>query len=400
MSTRHADVVVAGHTCLDIIPSLDGAEGAPGQLIVPGTLVTVGPAVVATGGAVPNTGIALHRLGVAARLMGKLGDDLLGRVVLDILRGHDPALAEDMIVAPGEHTSYSVVINPPGVDRTFLHYTGPNDTFAAADLPYDRVAGARVFHFGYPPLMRRMFADGGRELATMLRKVRDLGVAVSLDMSLPDLAGEAGRADWEDLLQRVLPHVDLYLPSLDETLLMLERETFVRLASAGNVATAVLDEPALLSRLAGRLLEMGATLVALKLGDQGLYLRTTSDAGRLAAVPGRLGLDSAAWVGRERLAPCFEVEVAGTTGSGDCTIAGFLTALLHGLGPCEAMLAAVGVGACSVQQRDATSGLVPWEQLRERVNAGWPQRTSDLGKPWQWSATDRLWIGPNDASRT
>jgi len=47
-----------------------------------------GAATVSTGGAVSNTGIALHRLGVPTRLMGKVGDDILGRAIPDVLRSH------------------------------------------------------------------------------------------------------------------------------------------------------------------------------------------------------------------------------------------------------------------------------------------------------------------------
>jgi len=400
VSEKQADVVVAGHICLDIIPSLDGVRGRPGELFLPGTLVNVGPAVVATGGAVSNAGLALHRLGVAARLMGKLGDDLLGRAVLDILKACDPSLAEDMIVAGGEHSSYSVVISPPGVDRTFLHCPGANDTFTADDLPYPRVAGARVFHFGYPPLMRRMYADGGRGLAGMLRRVREGGAAVSLDMSRPDLASESGRADWRSLLGRALPHVDLFLPSFDETLLMLELDTFMQLETAAGDAGIVSQASGeLLRRLAERLIEMGVAVVGLKLGDQGLYLRTTGDAGRLAAVGGGLGLESPAWRNRELLTPCFEVDVAGTTGAGDCTIAGFLAGLLHGLEPEATMRTAVGVGACSVEQADATSGVPAWDVVEKRLASGWRQREVDLPLPgWRLDARHGLWRGPDDGA--
>ena len=44
-----------------------------------------------------------------------------------------------------------------------------------------------------------------------------------------------------------------------------------------------------LADLAGRLIDMGVAVAAIKLGDQGLYLRTTSDAGRVAAFCDRLG---------------------------------------------------------------------------------------------------------------
>ncbi len=398
VSARPTEVVVAGHICLDIIPFLGDLAGTPAELFLPGKLLKVGPAAVATGGVVPNTGLALHRLGVATRLMGKVGDDLLGRAILDLLRRHDPELAEDMIVAGGEHTSYSVVINPRGLDRTFLHYPGTNDTFTADDVPYDRLPGTRILHFGYPPLMQGMYADGGQGLARMLRTVRGQMAAVSLDMSQPDLASDAGRVDWVSLLKLALPHVDFFLPSLDETLFMLDRPAFLQLESeAGATGLAALIDGQLLREFSGRLLEMGAAVVALKLGNQGLYLRTTTDGARLAAVGGGLNLSRSEWRGRELLTPCFVAEVAGTTGSGDCTIAGFLSGLLRGFGPEEAMRSAVAVGACSVEQPDANSGVPSWPVVEQRLAAGWPQRPCEM-KLTGWNRTARcgLWRGPED----
>ena len=186
-----AEVVVAGHVCLDVIPVLSGPAG-----LEPGRLLEIGPAEMSTGGAVPNIGLSLHRLGVPVRLMGKVGDDLFGSAVLEALRARDPELAADMVVGAGEITSYSIVISPPGVDRSFLHCSGANDTFTADDVRYDELASARLFHFGYPPIMRAMYADGGSELRRMLARARDAGPAISLDMCRPDPDGDAGRVDW------------------------------------------------------------------------------------------------------------------------------------------------------------------------------------------------------------
>ena len=113
ISDSPAEVVVAGHICLDVIPVLHG----PAR-IEPGRLLEIGPAEMSTGGAVPNIGLSLHRLGVPVRLMGKVGDDLFGSAVLEALRARDPELAADMVVGAGETTSYSIVISPPGVDRS------------------------------------------------------------------------------------------------------------------------------------------------------------------------------------------------------------------------------------------------------------------------------------------
>lgn len=353
------DVVVAGHVCLDIIPGLTEALD-----LSPGGLVEAGPATISAGGPVGNVGLALHRLGVRVRLMGKIGDDEFGRVLLEVLRNHGPSLADGMLVTPGETTSYSVVFSPPRVDRTFLHCPGANHTFAAADIRFDRLDGARIFHFGYPPVMRRFYADGGAELHALLSDVRRRGLVTSLDVCQPDPHGESGRVDWAGLLARALPAVDVFAPSFDELSVML----------AGPGAHEPMDLGRLRA-LAGGVLAMGPAVVALKLGDQGLYVRTSPDGAALDRLCGVLSLHAADWRGRELLAPCFvPSRLVGTTGSGDCTIAGFLAAMLRQEGPVAAATAASAVGACSVEAPDATSGVSRWGDIAARLAGGWPRQ--------------------------
>ena len=388
MPNQHAEAIVAGHICLDIIPTFpEHAGGEARSWYRPGTLLKVGPAVVATGGAVSNTGLALHRLGVATRLMGKIGDDLIGHTILDFLRRQGAELAEGMIVTPGEPSSYTVVLSPPGVDRMFLHCTGTNDTFVAADVEETRLPGARLFHFGYPTLMRAIYTDGGRALEQIFRAARRQGLTTSLDMSQPDPRSEAGRVDWSSFLARVLPLTDLYLPSFDETLLMIDRPRFEQGAR---------PDAALLATTAQRLLDWGAKIVVLKLGDQGAYLRTTSEADRLSQAGAAGPRDTAHWVNRELLAPCFQVDVVGTNGSGDCTIAGFLAALLQGMPPENALTAAVAVGACNVEAADATSGVRPWTETQQRIASGWPRRPVTLSLPDWKPGPSGILMGPND----
>lgn len=391
MAGPQADVIVAGHICLDVIPTFLGPSGGLERLLVPGKLTTVGPAVVATGGAVSNTGLALHRLGVRTKLMGKVGDDLFGRAILDFVGRHDPQLAGGMIVGD-DPSSYTLIVNPPDVDRVFLHYPGANDTFGAKDVDIEKVRGARVFHFGYPPIMRRFHIDGGGELAALLARVRGVGVTTSLDMSLPDPDSPAGRVDWQALLAQALPHTDLFLPSVEEMVFMLMRERFDDLR-CGRLEI----DGALLAELGGRLVEMGAAVVLIKLGDQGAYLRTSGDRARLAAMGPGAPADTDGWTGRELLAPCFKVDVAGTTGAGDCTIAGFLAALLRGADCEEAMTSAVAVGACNVERADATSGVPHWTAVQARVEAGWARRPVALRLPsWTWDKRAGLHYGPHD----
>ena len=235
-----AQVVVAGHICLDVIPTFEARGGGLDTLLIPGKLVEVGPAVASTGGAVSNTGLALHRLGIPTKLIGKVGDDLFGTAILDLLRHYDDALADGMVIGRGESSSYTIVINPPGVDRIFLHSSGTNDTFGPDDVDIDQLAGAQIFHFGYPPVMRRMYANRGVELATLMERMKVEGLTTSLDMAYPDPASEAGQVDWMALLERVLPYVDVFLPSLDEILFMLDRPRHNALseASTGELAAS------------------------------------------------------------------------------------------------------------------------------------------------------------------
>ncbi|MFD2613594.1 carbohydrate kinase family protein [Paenibacillus gansuensis] len=380
MASQQEVIVVAGHICLDIIPEMKAVSGTLHELLVPGKLVDTGPAVLSTGGAVSNTGLALHRLGFPVRLMGKIGDDLFGRAVQDILRSYSPQLAETMVVAKGEASSYTIVINPPLVDRVFLHCTGANDTFHAADVVEDTVKQAGMFHFGYPPLMRTMYMEEGKELKAALRKAKSCGATVSLDMAKPDPASDAGAADWKRILSRVLPYVDLFLPSFDEIVYMLRRDVYDELsAKAGGGELIPFATRELLTSLADELIAKGAAVAAIKLGEHGLYAKTTSDAGRFRDIAGRRpdGWESE-WLDQEYYATCYKVEAAGTTGAGDCTIAGFLAGWNTGRSMADTMKSAVGVGACNVEKADAVTGVPSWQRVRSRIDAGWESRAMAL----------------------
>ncbi|MFF2479852.1 carbohydrate kinase family protein [Paenibacillus sp. NPDC058071] len=363
-------VIVGGHVCLDIIPTVQGG----GFQMIPGKLVDVGQAVISTGGAVANTGIALHRLGMPVRLMGKVGNDIFGEAVLAVFRKEGEGLADGMIVAEGEPTSYSIVISPPGIDRMFLHCTGANDTFHSSDVEMEALEDAGLFHFGYPPLMRQMYVDDGAELIRLMRKVKEAGLTTSLDLAKPDPDSAAGQVNWKAILTAVLPDVDLFHPSIEEILYMLRRERYeAMLQQYGSERLIEHVDGELLEELSSELLRMGAAIVVLKLGEHGLYMRTTANAARLAETGRYSPQLQNNWLNRELYIPCFQVEVAGTTGAGDCTIAGFLAGFVQGLTPEETIIGAVGAGACNVERPDATSGIQAWQSVQGRIAAGWAQ---------------------------
>ena len=371
MKTR-GKVIVAGHICLDVTPVFpgNGRMWNVGEIFQPGRLLHMDGVDIHTGGAVANTGLAMKILGNDVSLIGKIGDDAFGKIVLDMLGAYQAE--KDMIVSAQTSTSYSVVLAIPGIDRIFLHDPGANDTFTPEDLDWQMIAQAELFHFGYPPIMKNMYQDGGRELAAMLQKVKELGTAVSLDMAAVDPASEAGKAGWKEILKAALPYVDFFVPSAEELCAMLDEDLYREWSrrAAGGDMTEILNMEEL-HWLGEKVLELGVRVVMIKCGSSGMYFKTAG-AERLKELCVSLGLKPEEWAAKEGFEKSFEPEaVLSGTGAGDTSIAAFLTSVMRGEALEEAVQMAAATGACCVAAYDALSGLKPLEQLKEKIRKGW-----------------------------
>jgi sugar/nucleoside kinase (ribokinase family) len=314
-------VLVAGHICLDIIPKLDRFDG-----FIPGSLVEVGSATLSTGGAVSNVGRALDRLGVPTTMVGLVGNDLFGQNITALLG----PLASGFQVRNDVSTSYSIVLNPPGQDRMFLHFPGANAEFSSQTVTDEALRLADHLHFGYPPLMRSMIERDGEELTDLFRRARAAGLSTSLDLSVPDTESLAGQVDWTRILSGVLPHVDDFMPSQDDLSTMFGTRTPAESATKAH--------------------ELGATRVVLKCGEEGVLLSDTN---------------GALW------RRCFPVQVVGATGAGDATIAGYLYGRHQGLSPQESVRLGCGVGAFCCESADAVSGIPTSDELDARLEGEW-----------------------------
>ena len=307
------DIVVAGHICVDLTPTL-----GTNARIDPGTLIGVGPVNISLGGCVANTGIALAELGATVRLHATVGNDELGRIAERTIAEHSN-LSADLSVSATLATSYSLVIEPPDTDRTFWHHTGANAEFTGAQLQLD---SADLLHVGYPPLLPGLLTDGGLPLVTLFTRAHRNGTTTSLDLAVVDTASDAGSYDWELILGSVLPLTDIISPSVDD------------LTSALG---AVHSDDGTVEAMAEKLLAWGAAVVAISAGAEGVLLRTAGaerlrDGGRMLAPLADRWADVTL-----RMPPRRVDKIHTTNGAGDASTAGLLFAMLGGADPHAAL---------------------------------------------------------------
>ena len=264
------DAVVAGYLGVDIAPGFPLARSAlsTADFFRPGRLIETEGLAFSLGGVVANTGLAMKKFGQNVEVMGCVGRDALGDIVEEKFR--QEGVTQGIARKADSGTAYGIVIAPPGRDRIFFEDSGCNAVFGPDDIDYSTVARSRLFHLGYPPLMKNLWDFQGAQLVAILRRVRSLGVATSLDMALPDADSPSGKADWQQILANVLPHVDIFVPSLEEIVSMLEpREYAALLHQSAEEDVGNLALQALLDRLAMRILDWGVPVLMIKCGSRG-----------------------------------------------------------------------------------------------------------------------------------
>ncbi|MFB3894805.1 MAG: carbohydrate kinase family protein [bacterium] len=399
--SRTLDVVVAGHLCLDIIPKFPKLNAKTmGDIFVPGTIVKVGDAAISTGGPVSNTGLALKKLGLQVALIGKVADDFFGKTILDLLKAAGVDKGINCVPSQNEATSYAIVISPSGFDRMFIHNPGTSNTFGYSDIEFKLVEQAKLFHLGYPQSMRKLYINHGRELIKIFKRVKRLGVTTSLDMSLADPKSESGKADWNRILKHTLPYVDIFLPSVEEMLFMLDQKLYFRLKEIRD-GKSILDGIPVerYAWMAEKCLAYGAKIVGLKCGHKGIYLRT-ADKKSLSklGIAQPKNLDN--WANRELWEPSYAVgQIASATGSGDSAIAGFIAAYLRGKSVEESLRYACAVGALNLDAFDAVSSIRTWQETTRKIQSNWKKnRLRIKASGWMYDQQYQLWHGPNDKS--
>ncbi|CZR75338.1 PfkB domain-containing protein [Clostridium saccharolyticum WM1] [Clostridioides difficile] len=84
--------------------------------------------------------------------------------------------------------------------------------------------------------MKRMYENEREELRKILKKAKMAGAATSLDFALVNQDTRAGQADWEMILEKVLPYVDFFVPSAEELCFMAKNTSLIQNAPGNPVS--------------------------------------------------------------------------------------------------------------------------------------------------------------------
>ena len=304
------DCIVCGSCVADILVRPVPLETPVGS----GKLFAAEPIKVVTGGIVCNSGIALAKLGRKAAAMSYVGDDDWG----PLLRRRLEAAGVDcswLLVHPTAATSTTAVLIDPSGERSFAHCVGAPKLIKKSLLlkNLDLFARSRMMLIGYYSLMPNLDPD----LPEVFAAIRKTGCRTAMDS-----AGDGGTLE---PLDRILPHLDVYVPSYHEATCQTGESDPQRIldvyracGAPGMLGVKLGSKGALLSPAAGEYVEIAAV-----------------------APPG---------------------PVVDTTGAGDSFLAGLLTGLLKGFDAFRSGRLAAATGACCVTGYGATAGLRNYEQ--------------------------------------
>lgn len=298
-------LIVADHVC------------APLPYFPPaGALIRTDRLELTIGGSAANVAVDVARLGLTSALAGRVGDDVLGRYVVESLSAQG-VRCDTVTVSPTTHTSATLVVNVVGEDRRFLHAVGANAEFTGREIDAAVLQTCRavcVGGFGLNPAL------SGSNVAELFRTVRRAGGVTVLDVVVGD------PAILPAMLRDALPETDLFLPNVDESRLILGE-----------------TEPA---RQAAQFRGWGAKTVIVTQGGRGTHV---------------LGPDGVL------TADAYPVDCIDGTGGGDAFVSGYVYGLLKGADPATCLRYGAAMGASCVRSMGATNGVFDRQQLEEFV---------------------------------
>jgi sugar/nucleoside kinase (ribokinase family) len=266
------DVSVIGLYILDVLgrPVSRIPDGGGVDFIEEIRLTVAGTA----GGTVIDTA----KLGLKSLAVGAVGDDEKADWVLMTMQKHGID-SSAMQRIKGVPTSATILNVRPNGDRPALHVRGASDHFSVPHEMYEQAFSAPFVMLGGTGLLARLDGEGGLAL---LREAKKRGRTTVFDLI-------GATANTAKIVLPLLPHIDYFMPSIEEARAMCGKE------AASDCADFFL----------GR----GAQCCVFTLGPHGAYYANCD--------------------GVRIMSPAYDIKVVDTTGCGDAFDAGFITALHH-----------------------------------------------------------------------
>lgn len=300
------DCVLSGACGADILVRPLPLESPIGA----GVMINTEPVRLMTGGLACNAGITMARLGMKTAVLTYVGADDFGEIIRKRLES-EGINCLGLLQHPITGTATSAVLIDSGGERTFAHYAGASyrldRTVMLANL--DLFASSRMLLLGYYSQM----TDLEQDLPEVLATIRATGCRIAMD------AG--GNGGTMQPLDRILPHLDVYIPSQIEA----THQT------GQTEPRAIIDT----YRRCG-----APGILGVKLGSAGALL--SPSAGEYVAVP------------------CIPPPgpIIDTTGAGDAFLAGLLTGLLQEMSLEDAGRLGAATASCCITALGATEGII------------------------------------------
>jgi sugar/nucleoside kinase (ribokinase family) len=198
---KQYDVITFGDTCVDLIVVGDDVTPRFGQVEK-----LVDDYLIEMGGSCCIFACQAARLGLRVGILGRVGDDDFGHLVLRRLNecGVD---TRHMVVDPNLKTGLGIALCQ-GDDRAILTYMGSLPEVRPDDVTDEFLASARHLHHGSFFLHTRLRAS----IPDIFRRAKTLKLTTSLDPNWdPD-------EEWNSTLEEVLPLTDVFFPNDQEAL--------------------------------------------------------------------------------------------------------------------------------------------------------------------------------------
>lgn len=191
------DVMLATDQCVDLLLRGDvRPRWGQAEQIVDGYALEIG-------GSANLFACQVAKLGLRVGLIGVVGDDPFGRILLELLRGQGPDLSR-LRVDPAVPTGLGLHLTEPH-DRAILTVPGSIDATGPGDLPEAPERLCRHWHLASFYLLTRLRPAW----PDFLGRARAAGVTVSLDTNWDP-------AERWDGVRDLLPLCDVFLPNEEE----------------------------------------------------------------------------------------------------------------------------------------------------------------------------------------